>query len=122
MRVSGLILLSLSGLAVGSPHGSHVVHEKRDTMPVAWTKHSRAPKDTVLPVRIGLTQRNLEHSDRFLDDISDPESPNFGRQSQAYLALVVLTRDLRKALDSRAGSEYICTASRRLKDDPGVAP
>lgn len=84
MRVSDLLLLSLSGLVVGSPLGSHVPHEKRDTLPVAWTKHSRAPKDTVLPVRIGLTQRNLEHSDRFLDDISDPESPNFGKKSRAY--------------------------------------
>jgi tripeptidyl-peptidase-1 len=60
-----------------------VVHEKRNALPVAWTKHSRAPKDTILPVRIGLTQRNLEHSDRFLDDISDPESPNFGKKTLA---------------------------------------
>ncbi|KAF2633063.1 subtilisin-like protein [Macroventuria anomochaeta] len=79
MRVSKLLLLSLSGLSVSSPLDSHVVHERRHTLPVAWTKHSRAPKDTVLPVRIGLTQRNLEHSDRFLDDISDPDSPNFGK-------------------------------------------
>lgn len=78
MRVSSLLLLGLSGLSASSPLGSHVVHEKRHAAPVAWTKHSRAPKDTVLPVRIGLTQRNLEHSDRFLDDISDPDSPNFG--------------------------------------------
>ena len=79
MRISDLLLLGLSSLAAGSPLGSHVVHEKRNALPVAWTKHSRAPKDTILPVRIGLTQRNLEHSDRFLDDISDPESPNFGK-------------------------------------------
>ncbi|KAL1598497.1 hypothetical protein SLS59_006782 [Nothophoma quercina] len=79
MRVSSLLLLGLSGLSASSPLGSHVVHEKRHAAPIAWTKHSRAPKDTVLPVRIGLTQRNLEHSDRFLDDISDPDSPNFGK-------------------------------------------
>ncbi|EOA86025.1 uncharacterized protein SETTUDRAFT_177490 [Exserohilum turcica Et28A] len=35
--------------------------------------------DVVLPVRIGLKERNLEHGDRFLDDISDPDSPNFGK-------------------------------------------
>ncbi|KAH6642332.1 peptidase S8/S53 domain-containing protein [Boeremia exigua] len=79
MRVSSLLFLSLNGLAVGSPLDSHVIHEKRDALPVAWIKQSRAPKDTVLPVRIGLTQRNLEHSDRYLDDISDPDSPNFGK-------------------------------------------
>jgi len=83
MRVSSLLYLSLSGLVVSSPLGSHVLHEKRDAAPVAWTKQSRAPKDTVLPVRIGLTQRNLEHSDRFLDDISDPDSPNFGKHWSA---------------------------------------
>lgn len=84
MRVSDLLLLGFSSFAVSSPLGSHVLHEKRDALPVAWTKHSRAPRDTVLPVRIGLTERNLEHSDRFLDDISDPESPNFGKKSRAY--------------------------------------
>lgn len=78
MRFLSLCLLSLGSLTVSSPLGSHVLHEKRDGMPMAWTKHSRAPKDTVLPVRIGLSQRNLEHSDRFLEDISDPDSPNFG--------------------------------------------
>jgi tripeptidyl-peptidase-1 len=46
---------------------------------MAWTKHSRASKDAILPVRIGLNQRNLEHSERFLEDISDPDSPNFGK-------------------------------------------
>lgn len=79
MRVSDLLFLGLGSVVVGSPLGSHVLHEKRDALPVAWTKHSRAPKDTILPVRIGLTQRNLEHSDRYLDDISDPESSNFGK-------------------------------------------
>ncbi|KAJ4331254.1 hypothetical protein N0V95_009915 [Ascochyta clinopodiicola] len=79
MRFSGLVLLGLTGLGASSPLDSHVVHEKRHALPVAWTKHARAPKDTVLPVRIGLNQRNLEHSDRFLDDISDPDSPNFGK-------------------------------------------
>lgn len=98
MRVSDLLLLSLTSLAAGSPLGSHVVHEKRNALPVAWTKHSRAPKDTVLPVRIGLTQRNLEHADRFLDDISDPESPNFGKPSSPYLVSTILIGS-RQALD-----------------------
>lgn len=78
MHLSTLLLLGLSGVGSSTPLGSHAVHEKRYAAPIAWNKHSRAPKDTMLPVRIGLTQRNLEHSDRFLDDISDPDSPNFG--------------------------------------------
>ncbi|KAG9384605.1 aorsin precursor [Pyrenophora tritici-repentis] len=58
---------------------TRTLHEKRDALPSAWTKQSRAPRDAILPVRIGLKQRNLEHGDRFLHDISDPDSPNFGK-------------------------------------------
>lgn len=99
MRVPSLLLLSFSGLVVSSPLGSHVIHEKRDAHPVAWTKHSRAPKDAVLPVRIGLTQRNLEHSDRFLDDISDPDSPNFGEDQVFTAECHILIGQPRKTLD-----------------------
>ena len=80
MRTSAWLLFALSGLAVSSPFGTHTTHEKRHALPVAWTKHSRAPRDAVLPVRIGLNQRNLEHSDRFLNDVSNPDSPNFGEK------------------------------------------
>jgi hypothetical protein len=80
MYITTWLLLSLSGLAVSSPFETHAVHEKRHSLPIAWTKQSRARSDTIVPVRIGLNQRNLEHGDRFLDDISDPESPNFGKE------------------------------------------
>ena len=73
-------MLGLNGLAASTPLSSHIVHEKRDALPVAWHKHSRAPRDALLPVRIGLKQRNLEHADRFLEDVSDPDSPNFGEK------------------------------------------
>lgn len=78
MRLSHWLTLSLATLATSSPLSTHVTHEKRQAVPIAWTKHTRAPKDAILPARIGLNQRNLEHSDRFLHDISDPDSPNFG--------------------------------------------
>lgn len=77
-----LLVLGLSGLSVCSPLGLHAVHEKRHVAPVAWSKQARAPRDTVLPVRIGLTQRNLEHADRFLDDVSNPDSLNFGKWNE----------------------------------------
>lgn len=121
MRVSSLLCLSLSGLVVSSPLGSHVLHEKRDAAPVAWTKHSRAPKDTVLPVRIGLKQRNLEHSDRFLDDISDPDSPNFGMDPSMSFLFHMLTEINRKALECRARCKHIRTAPRCFKNDSRLA-
>jgi tripeptidyl-peptidase-1 len=80
MRLCFALLFNLSVLVASSPSSTHAVHEKRHALPVAWTKHSRAPRDAILPVRIGLNQRNLEHSDRFLEDISDPDSPNFGEE------------------------------------------
>lgn len=80
MHISGWLLFSLISLGASSPLDSHVVHEKREALPIAWTKQSRAPRDAILPVRIGLNQRNLEYSDQFVADISDPESPNFGEK------------------------------------------
>ncbi|CAE7195937.1 hypothetical protein P3342_009989 [Pyrenophora teres f. teres] len=79
MFLSAWLVFALNGLAISKPLSTHTIHERRDALPAAWTKHSRAPRDAVMPVRIGLKQRNLEHGDRFLHDISDPDSPNFGK-------------------------------------------
>ena len=57
----------------------HVLHEKRDSKPQQWEKHDRALAHHVLPIRIGLRQRNLENAEHFIYDVSDPSSPNFGR-------------------------------------------
>lgn len=57
----------------------HILHEKRHGEPLDWKRDSRAHGEHVLPVRIGLRQRNLEHAERFLSDVADPESGNFGR-------------------------------------------
>lgn len=74
---------ALAGLAAAIPpqaggHGHFVVHEKREAQPLGWTRQDRASKDTVLPVRIGLKQNNLHRLDEYIDDIANPESPNFG--------------------------------------------
>lgn len=58
----------------------HVVHEKRDGEPTAWIRHERADTNAILPLRIGLKQSNLEHMHKFVDDISNPKSANFGKQ------------------------------------------
>lgn len=72
------VLFGLSGLGSASVVRKHPVHEKRNGLPMAWKRHSKAPREAVLPVRIGLNQRNLEHGERYLMDIADPDSPNFG--------------------------------------------
>ena len=60
--VSVAVLGFLAGSALAAPaHPSpHALHEKRGELPEAWTRRAPASADHVLPVRIGLTQRNLE--------------------------------------------------------------
>ena len=65
--------------APGAAAEPHVLHEKRDGAPIAWKKYGRAAGHERIPVRIALKQRNLEHADRFLDQISHPDSPNYGQ-------------------------------------------
>lgn len=38
----------------------HVVHERRDYVPEAWVKRHRLDPGAILPVRIGMTQQNLD--------------------------------------------------------------
>jgi tripeptidyl-peptidase-1 len=56
-----------------------VVHEKRDGNLHQWEKRSRAAPHYVLPIKIGLRQRNLENAEKYIYDIADPSSPNFGK-------------------------------------------
>lgn len=55
-------------LAAPAPEG-YVVHERRDTIPRYWTASKRLDKRTTLPVRIGLTQTNLDDGHDLLMDM-----------------------------------------------------
>jgi len=48
---------------------SHVVHEKRTEPVQTWVKRGRLSPKAILPMKIGLTQRNLERVDEFLMDV-----------------------------------------------------
>lgn len=72
----------LGALATGSfaiPASRHVVHEERYVIPPGWSRQARLPQDTLLPVKIGLTQSNLDKAYDVLSDVSDPDSPNYGK-------------------------------------------
>jgi tripeptidyl-peptidase-1 len=62
-----LAIAALTG-AVPAPI-KHVLHEKRDKHSYDWVKGARVEKDAVLPVRIGLTQNNLEKGDEYLMEV-----------------------------------------------------
>ena len=56
----------------------HVLHERRERLPLNWVRTAELHGSTLLPLRIALTQRNLDKADELLMDVSHPESPNFG--------------------------------------------
>ncbi|KAK3935714.1 subtilisin-like protein [Diplogelasinospora grovesii] len=77
LRTVATLLLLLSQAAPAST--GHVLHEKRSALHASWKRHAPAPANSVLPMRIGLKQRNLEDIDRHIQDVADPFSPNFGK-------------------------------------------
>ena len=78
LQSASIWLLFGAALSASTP-SSFVLHEKRDSAPSAWVKRSRAPLDTDMPVRLGIAQRNRELGHDYLMDVSDPNSPNFGK-------------------------------------------
>ncbi|KAJ5522710.1 hypothetical protein N7513_013283 [Penicillium frequentans] len=69
-------------LAVPAPYG-HVVHERRDFIPTSWTEERRLDASTLLPVRIGLTQSNLNYGHELLMEMSNPSSSRYGKHMSA---------------------------------------
>jgi tripeptidyl-peptidase-1 len=72
---SSVILLSLAvtALAAPAPSKRHVVHERRDALPRSWNEPRRVDGQTKLPVRIGLTQSNVDAGhDMLMDMYSNP--------------------------------------------------
>jgi tripeptidyl-peptidase-1 len=80
MRLQLIALTALLASGLASPMSGYVVHEKRIvTSARRWVKRDKLESSVVLPMRIGLTQRNLHRADEYLLDVSDPQSPNYGR-------------------------------------------
>jgi tripeptidyl-peptidase-1 len=60
---SSILLLGAAAaavVAVPAPH-NYELHEKREFMPSSWIEGKRLDGSTSLPVRIGLTQPNLDY-------------------------------------------------------------
>ena len=76
--IFALLALGTSITARPAP-SSHVVHEKRQSLHPRWEKGDRVNRHALLPMRIALTQSNLDDAHKHLMDISDPASPNYGK-------------------------------------------
>jgi tripeptidyl-peptidase I len=82
MKVSVLaILTGLAACASAAPAPvPHVVHEKRSTQIGKWARRDiKVNRDAIIPISIGLTQRNLDNGYDLLMEVSHPESPNYGK-------------------------------------------
>lgn len=79
------ILFLLLGVALGapSPRAGHVLHEKRALEPVDWVQTRRLEPDRVLPLRIGLSQSNVDKLEDILMSMSHPKSPDYGKHWSA---------------------------------------
>jgi hypothetical protein len=47
----------------------HVIHERREQTLATWSKRSRAHPNAIVPVRIGLSQSNLEDAEDLLMEV-----------------------------------------------------
>lgn len=86
MHFSIVTVLGLLGGTLAAPTQNfkrYVVHERRERLPTHWNKNAMLHGDSYIPLRIGLKQSNLHKADEFLTDVSDPESPNFGKHWSA---------------------------------------
>jgi len=70
MLVSFIATLGLLAGALAAPttvSKRHVVHERRDRLPSDWNKASKLHGDSYLPMRIALTQSNLDKGEEYVD-------------------------------------------------------
>ncbi len=75
------LVVSLLAQASAAPApGPYVVHERRDAQTTKWSRSTvKLPRDALIPMSVGLTQRNLENGYDFLMEVSHPESPSYGK-------------------------------------------
>jgi tripeptidyl-peptidase-1 len=99
-------LVAISACTAASLPSTHVLHEKRSGNPAQWAKHSVAPRDVTLPVRIGIKPRNIDLGHNELMEISNPASSNYGKHWSAeevhdfFAPAASTVHDVRKWLSS----------------------
>ncbi|KAK4214897.1 Pro-kumamolisin, activation domain-containing protein [Rhypophila decipiens] len=63
---------------------THVCHERHTASNLeGWVKGERLNASSLLPLRVGLRQSNLDKGHDLLMDISDPDSPNYSKHLSA---------------------------------------
>jgi hypothetical protein len=70
-------------LAAPFTQQNHVVHEKRNTYPAGWTRRGELDNRAILPMRIALSQSNLDKGHEWLMEVSNPGSGKYGQHWSA---------------------------------------
>jgi tripeptidyl-peptidase I len=70
MFVKISVVAAVAALVSAAPAPlKHVLHEERSIPPRDWVKGARIEKTAVIPIRIGLTQTNLEKGYDYLMEV-----------------------------------------------------
>ena len=77
---AGVLLSLTTASPVVAPH---VVHEKRDSLPQGWVRRYSVDGTAELPMRIAITQSNLDRGHDWLMEVSHPESNKYGKHWSA---------------------------------------
>ncbi|KAJ5973138.1 uncharacterized protein N7479_003056 [Penicillium vulpinum] len=73
-----LFALAASAMAVPTAY-EYQLHERRGSILQSWAEGKKLDGNVSLPVRIGLTQSNLEYGHELLMDLSNPYSSRYGQ-------------------------------------------
>jgi tripeptidyl-peptidase-1 len=74
------VLLSLGLAANADPTLSPwALHERRSHIPPGWARARKHDTSAAIPLRFALVQPNLENIEKYLYDVSHPNSPNYGK-------------------------------------------
>ena len=68
LTIVALVAIAVISNAAPAPI-KHVMHEKRQTPSLDWVKVARIEGSAILPMRIGLTQSNLDKGDDLLMEV-----------------------------------------------------
>ena len=64
---------------MGFGSSPYVLHEKRSYIPSGWSLLRRQNAFHIIPLRFGLKQSNMDKIEEFLNGVSHPDSPNYGK-------------------------------------------
>lgn len=80
MKTSFALWGAMAAQALAAPSGLHyTLYERREVLPASWSEGVRLDRSVKLPMRIGLSQSNLDRGHDILMDVAHPKSAKYGQ-------------------------------------------